>query len=58
MLWKFWNTWKKKKLYFYIAAYQSTNNNQGYANRDSFTDNSSYSSNLKRGLNNSRGGKI
>ncbi|KAG8192498.1 hypothetical protein JTE90_018022 [Oedothorax gibbosus] len=37
------------------APYQSTNNNQAYLPRDNFGDNSSYSSNLKRGLT-SRGG--
>ncbi|XP_035233301.1 caprin-1-like isoform X2 [Stegodyphus dumicola] len=37
------------------AAYQSTNNSQAYMNRENFSDTSSYSSNLKRGLN-SRGG--
>ncbi|GFS40479.1 caprin-1 [Trichonephila inaurata madagascariensis] len=36
-------------------AYQSTNNSQGYMNRENFVDSSSYSSNLKRGLA-SRGG--
>ncbi|XP_054719925.1 caprin-1-like isoform X2 [Uloborus diversus] len=37
------------------TAYQSTNNSQAYISRDTYTDTSSYSSNLKRGLS-ARGG--